>query len=581
MKTVPSLCPLSAVRALLLAAVLAPLPAAAGLVEETLVLSPGWNAVYLESTPDDSDAESFFGALPVLKATCLVPGAGDATAQLASDGREIVQKPVAHLLWDSAAPEDSTLGQVLGGRCYFIYATAAASNTFLGTPQLPRVSWQVSDDGFATYAPVSIPAGRTVLSSAYFADAPCGAANAARPYAVMGTNAAAPSFGQLNAFSGKPTLQAGRVYAFASDAAGDWPGVLDVSVGLTGALDFPDGVSKASLSVRNASSADREIRLALAPSAREGDTAPDLLLFEPPAAAASSGWVPFSATNVLLAAGEKRDFFFQCDKAAFGTNAACAAVLSVSDLGGSKMRVRVPVTAAADTYPEGTAAYPAGLWIGQAALSQVSAPDGSLADAGGVLKGTVILHVAADGAMTLLQRVAAGKVRDDDGTWRPALWRDLPDVPTNATARRVSCVFIDTANRAVPATANTDTSAPKFGREATFRFAVGERSAENPFRHAWHPDHDGLQADYSGPAPSGDDPNNFIGEIKPESFTVSNRIAFVWADDNGLPTYSRTPEESTFGRLDWTLEGLRRAPIQMRGLFVLKRVSDASTIQGE
>ena len=112
-----------------------------------------------------------------------------------------------------------------------------------------------------------------------------------------------------------------------------------------------------------------------------------------------------------------------------------------------------------------------------------------------------------------------------------------------------------------------------------FRFTVGERSKENPFRHAWHPDHDGKKADYSGAAPSGDVPSNFIGSIKPESFSVTNRLTFVWADDNGRPTYSRTPDETTFGRLDWTLSGLRSEPIAIRGIFALKRVCSASEIR--
>ena len=50
--------------ALLLLSALAASPASAGHVRETLSLQPGWNAVYIESTPTNSDASAFFADLP-------------------------------------------------------------------------------------------------------------------------------------------------------------------------------------------------------------------------------------------------------------------------------------------------------------------------------------------------------------------------------------------------------------------------------------------------------------------------------------------------------------------------------------
>ena len=40
------------------------MPASAAHVQETLTLTNGWNAVYLESTPDTSDPAVFFADLP-------------------------------------------------------------------------------------------------------------------------------------------------------------------------------------------------------------------------------------------------------------------------------------------------------------------------------------------------------------------------------------------------------------------------------------------------------------------------------------------------------------------------------------
>jgi len=552
----------------------------AGVVEETVTVAKGWNAVYIESTPESPGAAAFFADLSVTKASCYLSSVYASTAQLAGDGKEISQKPVSHLVYDLHDEVNSTLKNIVGGQCYFLYATNAAEKTFLGVPQLPHVSWQASAGGFATFAPVSAPKGESVLSTTYFGEGPCGATHAGAPQAAWGTDPVAPSIGPLNAFNRKPKVEGGKVYAFESDVAGEWPGVIDVATDI-GGFDFSDGVAKVGVTVRNAGTQEREVRLSLADSAREGDARPQLYLYIPPGAASRSSWTQFASTNAVLSAGESRTFIFQCDKSAMTDGVNYAAVLAVEDLSGTKMRVRLPVSAAKDAAREGVGAYPAGLWIGQAQVMQVSDVEGNLKNAGGAMKGTLLLHVDGSGRMTLLQRVAVAQVQDEDGAWRTALYRDLGDVPRGTSARRVSSVFIDTANRATQAGANTDASASEFGREATFRFTVGERSKENPFRHAWHPDHDGRKADYSADSPSGDVPANFIGSIKPESFSVTNQIAFVWADDNGRSTYSRTPEETTFGRLDWKLTGLTKHPIMMRGLFTLKRVSDAVEIKEE
>ena len=552
-------------------------------VTETLSLSKGWNAVYIESTPDDSDAEAFFADLCVTKASCYVSSVYSETAQLASDGSEISQKPVSYFVFDANDPRHSTLRQVVGGQVYLLFATNTAEKTFLGTPQIPRVSWQVSDGGFATFAPVLAPKGEEVLATDYFDGAPCGSDHAFNARTIFGTDATAPTFAPISAitFTRKPKVKGCQAYALESDAAGDWPGVLKVTAGLNGSLTFADGVSSDSFEVKNESTKAREVRVSLAPSARTSETLPALSLYVSGGPDEYSRWEAFAATNVTLAAGESRTFILKCDKSGLATGDERHGVVAVEDLGGSLLRVRFPVTVEGDTVAVGEGAYPTGLWVGTAQISQVSDADGRLMGVGQPLKATLLLHVDAQGAMTLLQRVAAARVDNGEGGKRDALYRELSDVPTGVRGRRLSSVFLDTANRAIPAMANTDTSAPEFGREATFRFTVDGKSKENPFRHPWHPDHDGKSADYSGEAPSGDVAANFIGSVKPESFSVTNTMVFAWRDDNGLGTYSRTLDETTFGRLDWTLSGLRREPIRMRALFALKRVSSAAEIEGE
>lgn len=550
-------------------------------IEETLSLSKGWNAVYIESTPEDSGAQGFWSSLPVTKATCYRSTVYSATAQLSAQGTDTTRHAVSHLVWDIEDPTHSTMGQVIGGLVYFVYATQDCEKTFKGVPQVPRVSWQVSSDGgLATYASVAIPAGEEVAAKTYFADAPCGVKNAQRPYKIFGEKPEAPSIAQLNVFKPNPKLSGGKAYAFESEAVGDWPGVLEVETGLEDGLAFPSGISLASFSVHNASTTNREISLTLEASAKPGETPVPLYIYSQSTDVSRySTWEAFTSTNATLEAGATRRFVFRCNKSDLDSGLTYGSVLAIRDLGGTKMRVRLPVTAAPDAYDEDNAAFPAGLWVGSLKIAQVADKEGNLMSVAKPLSATMLLHVDSAGAMTLLQRVAAAQEADSTGAMRTTLYKDLPDVPSGVAARRLSSIFIDTANRAVAAGENTDTSAPEFGREATFRFTVAADSKENPFRHAWHPDHDGRKADYSGPAPSGDVLDNFIGPVKPEMFSVTNTIILAWRDDNGVSTRATLPEEITFGAVDWYLDGLRKERIKMRGLFSLKRVTDAAVIK--
>ena len=86
-------------------------------ISETMTLKQGWNAIYLESTPDDASCEAFFADVPAV--TTVLAYRGDAyssTRQYADDGSVILQKPVSYLTWNRGDTTGSTLGFLAGGR---------------------------------------------------------------------------------------------------------------------------------------------------------------------------------------------------------------------------------------------------------------------------------------------------------------------------------------------------------------------------------------------------------------------------------------------------------------------------------
>lgn len=539
--------------ALLLLSALAASPATAGHVRETLSLQPGWNAVYFESTPTNSDAAVFFADLPeVDRAACYESSVYHATEQIASDGSTISQKPAAFFVWVRGQEADSTLRRILGGRSYFIHATAAASKEFYGVPARPAVSWQSTDDGgFVTIVGVSIPQGETVSPQAYVGEGPIEAASAAAPYAVGGTNATAPEFSSMMAFHGRPRLAGGAAYAFAGKTVAEWPGVLDVSVpSLSGEVSFPSGTSLQSFSVANAGTTSRTVRVEYGPSELETEVQPSLMVYIPREGTNAGGWTAFATHDFRLAPGDRRTLVLSVNKtnAFAGTTNALAALVTVSDLdGGSKMRVRLPVTAEPDA-DDGTA-FPHGLWYGNVTLVQVDRlSDAAPVPAGGEMRLDMMLLVDGDGATHLLQRIAVAAKDGEDGGTR--LWPDMKDVPEGWTARRISAVFPDVATRSVPAAAGD-----RFGDVVQFDWTVPADARDNPFKHAWHPDHK-------------------------TGFDLANRLILDWHAEDDTPTWEYSPDEVTCGICTWRIGGLLgTGDVLMRGTFALKRILPVSKVE--
>ncbi len=529
------------------------LSAGAGHISETLTLSNGWNAVYLESTPDASAAADFFADLPVQRVGCYESSVYSSTEQIASDGTTIAQKPAAFYVWVRGEEEDSTLQRILGGRCYFIYATNTAVKTFYGMPRCPRVSWQASDSGFATIVGVSMPAGETVMSSAYFREGPLSTAAVKSPYSIGGEDAAAPKFTKMLAFRGTPVLSASGAYAFEGSSIADWPGVLKVSVpSLSDTIAFGSGTQLRSFSVANAGTTNRTIRVSYGNSELSSEVKPALQLYIPRKGTNEYGWVAFETHEFELAPGESKNLSLAIDKSGMSEGTAFAGLITVSDLSGTKMRVRVPVTAALDGDTPYSAAYPKGLWYGNVELSQVDhLSDGKPIPSGGMMKMAAMVLVDGDGAAHLLQRVAVGTSEDQkaDGTRDTRLWTEMSEVSSGYSARRLSTMFPDLAHSSVEATSGT------FGGLLQFDWTVAADARDNPFRHAWHPDHG-------------------------TGFAVTNRLMLSWQTESEESTWSYSPDEVTYGICTWTLGGLSgTGEVKMRGTFAMKRILAVSKIE--
>ena len=562
-------------RMLLIAAAFAAGAASAAHISETMTLVKGWNAIYLESTPANALCEDFFAWAPVTRVASYQSDAYSSTRQLADDGTEITQKPVSYRVWVPGDEAASTMTALVGGNVYLIYATDDwTSEAFLGIPAAPHQTYRAAsgDSGFMNFAGVSAPQGVSVAGRTYFGEGPFDAV-AGIAYEVRGTKTSAPSFLPM-VLTSNAKVQGGRAYALTATKDGDWPGV----IGFSGAasVDFgPDDF--ASVTLKNFGTTNHAFRVTIVASADAQEVFPPVLKRKTKDEKGVESWTNVTAGvswDVALASGAISAQKFAIDRTTMDGGKTYAAVMQIEDMGGTQMRVRIPVTVGEKS--EDASAFPAGLWAGYIQMETVSSlTNETPTAAAGKLKMNILVHVPTNGAPRLLQRVSAGV----DATGKIRLFKELSSAKAVCeNPRRLSSVMMSVANPIVDASAHTT-----FGNQLQFDWTVGATARDNPFRHAWHPDHDGKTADYSGDVVSGDDLANYVNPVKPELWSVTNTLYLSWHKQNN-PTedvdFEHNVEETTAGFATWTVGGLiSNGPINSMGIFYLKRIADTGEIE--
>ena len=554
-----------------------PVAAFASHIAETMTLAKGWNAIYLESTPTNPVCEDFFAGAPVARVASYYSDAYSSTRQLADDGTEIAQKPVSYHVWVPGDETASTMSALVGGNVYLIYATEAWQTPvpFLGVPSAPRQTWRATsgDVGFMNLAGVSADTNDYVTAKTYFGEGPFGATSGVA-YQIGGTNTAAPTFMPMT-LGARTKLQGGKAYALTATKDGDWPGVIGfsgVSSVAFGSDDF------ASVTLKNFGTTNHTFRVTIIASADTTEQVPPLMR-KVKDEHGDESWTNVTAGvswDVELAAEALAVQKFAVKRADMTPGVTYAAVMQIEDAdeGGTQMRVRIPVTVEEKSADE--AAFPTGLWAGFIQMETVSSLTNTTPTAAaGTLKMNILVHVPASGTPQLLQRVAAGV--DSAGNMR--LFKELSSAKTVCeNPRRLSSVMMSVANPIVDASAHTT-----FGDQLQFAWTVDANARDNPFRHAWHPDHDGKTADYSGDVVSGDDLANYVNPVKPELWSVTNTLYLSWHKRNIATEdidFEHNPNETTAGFATWTVGGLLSSgPIYSMGIFYLKRIAEVGVIE--
>ena len=554
-------------------------------VAQSITLYSGWNAVYMEVSPTAPLSE-VFANWPVKSVGFYDPASFLATRQFSQtwDSDGVSMKPVA--TWHRDYPEASHVDMIPAGTVCLVYNTNGARTvvSVTGVPAAPRMTWHVTNTNEVyNFVGFSLQAGASVLPRDYLKGFD-GNILKGGFFSLSGTDPdQAPEI--LPVYQSTKVFD-GEVLLVAADKQSDWSGVLYVSP-MTG-LDFGSDRSLATLSVRNDGADARTVAIEAQQSASYGDVELPLsaLHFRDVAVALTNAtWHAMAAAQSsatvatkFLAAGETWQIEFGLDRAAFDTGTKgrkFGALLRVTDQdGGSKMRVDVPLVG--ETSGESTAnrTWPGGLWVADVAFDRIVAPGASAeTETGGTVKLRLPIHVDANGTMRLLQRIVSAGETTADGSYVYRLYAGTASVPPTANvAMRISAVCLPTELPVVESTGGT------FSAEGvTFAFTVAGDGATSLLRHPLHPQHDGLRWDFKTPAPSGDEIRNYQGDVKPETFSVSNEITLSLDLNGGEAAWN--PEQTKSGTCRWKIANLmRQGVLTLVGDMTIKRVSPQTAI---
>jgi len=208
--------------------------------DQRIILSPGWNAVFLEVQPVNDAPETIFAGQPVEMCAAWLPTAAKVDSLI--DLSALPKKSAEWHVWqpaDSPSAFLNNLRSVKARQALLIKATAAATFTVSGEPVFERRSWVAPSFNFTGFDvdPEAPP------TFARFFDG--SRAHAALKIFKMVA-------GKWQPVAGSETIQRGRAYWVWCNEGSDFQGPVDVSLPLAGegALTLANDGSAARMEIR-------------------------------------------------------------------------------------------------------------------------------------------------------------------------------------------------------------------------------------------------------------------------------------------------------------------------------------------
>ena len=560
---------------------------------QTITLQPGWNSVALQLQPEPADCATVFAGQPVES----VWGWNRrfSTVQFIQNPGDLIPGQKDWVVWGPGAAF-RVVANLFNLQAEHVYMIKVASNSapitlrIQGRPVVRTTEWV--PDSF-NFVGLHVDPASPPLFRDYFAPS---VAHAGQPIFRL---TAAGIWAPVNPATER--ARAGEAYWVRCAGPSTYSGPLTITVEQGRSLDYGRSLVEQTLTIQNATTADRVV------SIRQTDSAP------PPSSASPglagkvplSSWVMDYPANVgfqplaqpltkTIPAGGKwsvRLAVRRQDMApgpTSSTNATYQSLLEIKD--GAGALHLTPVTAQGAAPLGGSAAVHTGLWVGTATINLVSQgtdpadcptcpiPTNTAAP----FQFRLLVHEGTNGQANLLQHVyvafkqGAGTNHSGGGAAGSyVLLTGNPATQTNrydSIVRRFASAAFGFSSNIVMSPANA-----AFGLAGTTLSAsviLGYDDPTNPFKHLYHPDHDNKDDAYN-PLPATTNANwpadqTVAGPYTSESFTVTRYVTLQFtASDPEQLTLLGWGDTLLGGNYSETITGLHKNPLYIRGTFRL------------
>ncbi len=556
--------------------VAAPQGECAGTFQQSFLLQPGWNAVFLEVSPENRSVEAAFAGIPVASVWTWAPG--DNTVQFIQNPDEDLNLTSGWLGYFPRPRPEAFLTNLFilqANRAYLIKLDGTQPVTWnvTGVPLLRSMKW--IPDSFNLIG-FHVDPQRPPTFGSYFADRS----------ALEGQPIYRLENGGVWTLVEQPysnTITPGEAYWVYCDGTTDFDGPMEVSVEWGDRLDFAASLNGQILVVRNRTVVDVDITLRQLTS----QTPAPLSMQVEDEDTGRETWASLPSTYAVPApAGRELLLKFGVRRAEF-TADEVGGILEVTNGLGARRLVPVDAKRVHPQDPEpgkaakaGSITNFAGLWQGTVLVNGVSeAQLGGTTpeDTGKFFPLKVLIHVDSTGTARLLNEVIEmweeGTMVPDpenpeflivDTPGRAVLLTNEDLIPnfTGIAMRdgipigiRISSIAYDFPGEYLEMDGAVDMTGTV---EATL--VMDSDFPTNPYKHSFHPDHNNLDEEFLNP--------------RQEAYEVTRHIQFVFSETD--PNQDNDPDwgDSLLGGAYFEeISGLHRNTIFVGGTFRVRRVA--------
>jgi hypothetical protein len=562
------------------------------LVQE-INLKQGWNAIFLVADPVWKDAETevefsskeptdpevvFKGLTGLISVWAWNPQAG--TVEYIQNPNDLIDQGPQMLVYRPDNPMVSNLHAIHGNRAYLVQMSAPATLTVRGEPRLQRIPWKPNSFNFVGF---HVDEADPPLFEEFFASSP---AHVGQEIYVLDNASAA-----WVPVDSTTRMRKGEGFWVYTRGSSNYDGPVSVQVESGYGLDFGHELTVQDIQLRNDALSDKSVSLSLV-NGDSGSVPLYFWRFDPDANVAE--WSPFPPGPIGIPAGESQRLRLGVRRAGLTGDDERMGNVIVTDGEGTERAIPVSVNGI-DL---------AGLWVGTARIDRVTQrvsadnPNPVPTPTGSPFDFRLIVHVDDSGQARLLNQVYQ---MWREGTWKPDpddFGRLVVDQPGDAvlfTEDALTAGFTGSTLRDGKPVGRR-ISAPAFGN-----FYV----VEDPDPAADEPVHDKVMSPVGAFGQDGeslvvnlrlpaDDPTNpFVHRYHPDhlpgnsDYRVDRAITMTFSDTDADGVDILAGQALGWGSADMggvyeeSIAGLHTAPIDLRGTFVLHRVSSVGTLTRE